>query len=144
MSHLALEEIEAFLRGEDTVDEPAFRRHVADCPECAARLAEEARLDEFGAAAAATHHDEGEVRPDVRFGRHRHVGTRGRWSIAAAVLVVAVIAVVTRPAPDRTGRPAATPSETARNTRGADSNAIAPRELLAQTPTPSDEEFTAY
>jgi len=140
MSHLALEEIEAFLRGEDTVDEPAFRRHVADCPECAARLAEEARLDELGAAAAALYRDTDEVLPVARPQRRR-VGVRGRWTIAAAVLAVTVVAVVTRPTPDRIG-PAPTPSETsASNTRGADPP---PRELLAQTPTPIDEEFTVY
>jgi hypothetical protein len=45
VNHLTPEEFEAFVLGTPLADPASFRRHIAACPECAERLAREARLE---------------------------------------------------------------------------------------------------
>jgi len=80
MAHLSQTEIEAVVMGIAPAGE-STRRHLFECPACAARLAREARLEE------ALH--ESALAPSASVARAAPArGWRAAWSAAAAVAVV--------------------------------------------------------
>jgi ferric-dicitrate binding protein FerR (iron transport regulator) len=88
---LTPEEVEAFVLGTPPADPASFRRHIATCPECAERLAREARLELILEEVARTGARSGE-----RSGR-RILGfpLRRVWLAAAALLgLIAAVSIV--------------------------------------------------
>ena len=100
MEHLSRTDIEAIVMGTASADDRA-RRHLRDCPDCAAQLAREARLEEALHESMA-----GAGRGDAQVARPAALHVL--WPAAAALAIVAAGAwfVGSRPSGAAPTRPA--------------------------------------
>lgn len=108
MTHLTPEQLEALLLDESIPPDDPRLRHLAVCPECARRLAREARVEEAIHDAVASND-----RPDLRVPSVARRASPWRHALAAAAALAVLVAaarLLTPPATRESGSQASAPA----------------------------------